>query len=101
MTRRPQDLKATYRPRPKDAGYPASATGAVVTTALTEGEGVSVAPNAATDTVAGAHAVATAREAGRVTVVAARATHNVTVVHTPVTKAGAGITPIAGKHYRL
>ena len=101
MTQRPQDLKATCRPRPKDAGYPASATGAAVTTALTEGEGVSVAPNAATDTVAGAHAVATAREAVRATVIAAHATHNVTVVQTPVTEAGAGITPIAGKHSRL
>ena len=70
-------------------------------TALTEGEGASVAHNAVTDTVAGAHAAATAREAGRATVVAARATHNVTVVHAPVTKAGADTTPIAGKHYHL
>ena len=101
MTQRPQDLKAPYRPRPRDAGYPASATGAAVTTALTEGEGVSVAPNAATDTVTGAHAVATARKTVRATVVAAHATHSVTVVQTPVTEAGAGITPIAGKHSRL
>ena len=97
----PRDLKATCRPRPEDAGYPASATGAVVTTTLTEGEGVSVAPNVATDTVAGAHAGATAREVDRATVVAAHALHSVTVMQTPVTKAGAGINLIADKHSHL